>query len=245
MSKELLEFKNALLARRVLAKTISAMEHPSAKARKDYLHEHPNADPKDHSVAKKEKGDSGDTGTSTEKMVAEAQPEHVKSKARFEDNKKLFSDMKDLATKASNGSSSAAKKLDSGYKKLYESGEKAAAAMNKILKKYENFADGAKGAEKREREAYLEVGVQHIRDWNSNKNNHMQKQDTSSHVKIEQAERTYGYAQQLEATVKHFVDLLKDPESTLDDSWRSRLGGFPGHHSRASPCCSAGRLRSG
>ncbi len=65
MSKELREFQNALIARRVLARSVLAMEHATEKARKNYLHEHPNADPKDHSVAKKEKaGPSGQEGHS-------------------------------------------------------------------------------------------------------------------------------------------------------------------------------------
>lgn len=47
--------------RSIVARYVAAMEHSSPEVMKKYLHDHPNADPKDHSVAKSDgKGDEGD-----------------------------------------------------------------------------------------------------------------------------------------------------------------------------------------
>lgn len=51
------EFQDALSARKVAQKF--AMEHPSDQARKEYLKDHPGADPKNHTVKKDEGGSAG------------------------------------------------------------------------------------------------------------------------------------------------------------------------------------------
>lgn len=51
------EFQDVLSARKVAARY--AMEHPSDEARKDYLKDHPGADPKNHSVKKDQGSSSG------------------------------------------------------------------------------------------------------------------------------------------------------------------------------------------
>lgn len=55
------------VASRVASRFISAMEHPNAKARAQYLKEHPNADPKNHTVGKGEGGESRGMKPKTER----------------------------------------------------------------------------------------------------------------------------------------------------------------------------------
>jgi len=51
---EVREFKDALLARSVISRYVGAKEFSTEEARKEYLHEHPGADPKNHTVKKQE-----------------------------------------------------------------------------------------------------------------------------------------------------------------------------------------------
>jgi len=63
-----------------------AMEHPSEKARKEYLHEHPRADPKNHQVAKPDGGKSkGDGPAKGKKTRAEASKAMQESTEDFDD----------------------------------------------------------------------------------------------------------------------------------------------------------------
>lgn len=54
---EYLKGKEAGLLFRVASRHLEAMEHSSPEALKDYLHDHPNADPKKHHVKEKSKED--------------------------------------------------------------------------------------------------------------------------------------------------------------------------------------------
>lgn len=49
--------ENGILIKNVVARFMGAMDHPSEKARENYLKKHPKADPKNHKV--KDKSDSG------------------------------------------------------------------------------------------------------------------------------------------------------------------------------------------
>jgi hypothetical protein len=63
MASLLREFEDALIVRNVVARVTTAMEHSSPEEMKEYLHLHPNADPKDHRVEKgKGKGKSAPEG---------------------------------------------------------------------------------------------------------------------------------------------------------------------------------------
>lgn len=53
MSKELEAFQNALLVHRVASRH-EAKEFPSEEAKREYLKEHPNSNPGDHTVKKKD-----------------------------------------------------------------------------------------------------------------------------------------------------------------------------------------------
>lgn len=51
---EIREFKDAILARSVIGRFVEAREFGTEEARKQYLHDHPDADPKNHTVKKHE-----------------------------------------------------------------------------------------------------------------------------------------------------------------------------------------------
>lgn len=59
MERSVEDFQEALLVQRVAERF--AMEHPTPEARRDHLHEHPNADPKNHTV-QSDKPDSKGSG---------------------------------------------------------------------------------------------------------------------------------------------------------------------------------------
>lgn len=59
MASKLTEFKNAVIARNVVARVLEATEFDSPEALKKYLHDHPGADKSNHSVKKEEKGEGG------------------------------------------------------------------------------------------------------------------------------------------------------------------------------------------
>lgn len=68
------EFQDAILVHNIVASFRQAMEHATPEARKKYLHDHPQADPGNHTVKKKdeEKGSKEDEGGSKSKG-----PKHV------------------------------------------------------------------------------------------------------------------------------------------------------------------------
>lgn len=103
MAKEILDFQNALLTRRIVARTISSMEHATPEARKEYLHEHPGADPKNHSVKK----------------------ETESGKGKEKDEGKFDSKAVEKFIKSTHGVANAARKSIEGarrFKKTYDSG---------------------------------------------------------------------------------------------------------------------------
>lgn len=56
------DFQDALRARRVAARFLVAMEHPSEEARRNYLKDHPKAEPSQHTVKKTDKPSGGGGG---------------------------------------------------------------------------------------------------------------------------------------------------------------------------------------
>lgn len=69
------EFQAAITRRRVVARFVEryGMEHPSEEARKNYLKDHPNAEPRNHTVQKSNGGGGGSasaTGQLTSQMSA-------------------------------------------------------------------------------------------------------------------------------------------------------------------------------
>lgn len=74
MSLELRNFQDALIARNVVARFKRAMEFSSPEALREYLKEHPNADPKNHHVKKQEGGSGSGAAavkTKVDKSVAD------------------------------------------------------------------------------------------------------------------------------------------------------------------------------
>lgn len=198
--------KEASLVERVAARFLRAtepvaMEHDSPEALKKYLHEHPNADPSNHTV--KGKGGGSDHGP--------AEAEGPKGQARFDANKKQHGEMKALLKKVENADPSAKKKFDAAYDKMFENGEKAAGAAKKLLEKYS-------GNENAENALHMLESTVHA--WENNKLDHHKAKGAVAGAKMRQGTETYAHAQNLESFVKDFHKFLKDPDAHVDDSWR-------------------------
>jgi hypothetical protein len=199
MRSAVASFQQAVLRRRVAARF--AMEHSSPEERKNYLQEHPNADPADHTIKKGKPKGKPEIDTSDAESAASA------SKSRFDSNKSAFQSIKKLSPKD--------KKYQQGYKKLEKSGDDAAAAGEKMLKKYENMADGYKGTAKREREAMVEMLSRHVDGWERAKN------DFHPMSSSDRLANLYAAAQQIETYLQALPKSLKgDQNVAIDDSWR-------------------------
>ena len=142
-----------------------------------------------------------------------AESEGHKGQARFDDNKKQHTEMKSLLKKVEDANPGAKKKFDAAYDKMFENGEKAAAAGKKLLQKYEDAADHYKGSDKHQIEAALSMIERTIHQWENNKIDHHKAKGALAGQKMHQGENTYGYAQELES--------LKEPDMEVDDSWRN------------------------
>lgn len=68
-----IDFQQALLKKRIASKFAErfGMEHPSDDARKQYLKDHPNADPKNHTVKKTDGGGGGGDSRATAPLVSQ------------------------------------------------------------------------------------------------------------------------------------------------------------------------------
>ena len=196
------EFVEAVIVRNIVARFVArvGMGHATPEALKKYLKEHPNADKANHTVEK-----PGEISSEGGSAVAES--EGKKGQKRFEENKKTLSDMQALKKKVENADSGAAKKFDRAYDKLFDAGEDAAKAAKKLLQKH---PDG---------DAF-ELLEGYLREWDRNKMDHVRAKGGLASAKMQQAENTYGYAQQLESVVKDFHKFLKDPDTEIDSSWR-------------------------
>lgn len=65
-------FQDAILVRNVVARATQAMEHATPEALKKYLHDHPDADPKNHTVKKPKSDSSKKDLADAEKTVGQA-----------------------------------------------------------------------------------------------------------------------------------------------------------------------------
>lgn len=210
----LIEFQDALIVRSIVARV--AMEHSSPSEMKQYLHDHPGADPKDHHVKKQEGG--GGAGKSKGDLdEGPAQAEGKKAEARMEDVKKSYSEMRDLKKKVDDGNPVAKKKFERAYDKLLESGEKSHASAMKLLDKYGDAAKNMSGKEKKGMESALEALGNAASRWGLQKHRHHSAKYTED--KMDMAPNTYGAAQEIDAMVKVFHKAMKDPDQEIDTSW--------------------------
>lgn len=178
-----------------------AMEHPSEEAKKKYLQEHPGANPANHKV----KGEGGGVDHGP------AEAEGHKGQARFDANKKHHGEMKALLKKVENADPSAKNKFDAAYDKVFENGEAAAKAAQKLLQKYGDTDDA---------EAAVQMLGSTLRAWENNKADHIKGKGAFAGQKMRQGTETYAHAQNLESFVKDFHKFLKDPDAHVDESWR-------------------------
>ena len=142
------------IAKRVCLRYRLATEFPTEKALKNYLHDHPDADKSKHSVSK-----------------SEANP---KAQKRFDETKRVFSDMTALQKKVENADPVAKKKFDKAYEKIFDAGESAGKDAQKLIKQYPDQS---------------RLLQEHLREWNQNKSKHQEANDSVSHVKMQQAEK--------------------------------------------------------
>jgi DNA polymerase III gamma/tau subunit len=214
MDSLLRSFEDAVIIRNVVARTKAAMEFPTEKARKDYLREHPDADPKNHTV-KKQTG--GSKAPAVDSKLADE--EHDKSKSRTEASNETFKSMKSLTRKVDDGNKAATKKFNDSYDKLYEGGEEAAKVADKLLKEYSDLGKGLRGEAKSENEATIKMLRHSLNQWNNNKIDHMRSKSESGSSRMNQVENTYGYAQQLESFIRGVSNSIKG-DYQVDESWR-------------------------
>jgi hypothetical protein len=113
-----------------------------------------------------------------------------KAEARSKQTTKLFEDMKALKKKVDNADPSAKKKFDGLYAKLFESGESAAKAAEKLVKKF----DDAEG----ETASAVKLVHNALREWASNKQDHHKGSGEMAHKKLHQAEQTWAYATKID-----------------------------------------------
>jgi hypothetical protein len=165
---------------KVAARYCQAMEFPTEEAKKKYLKEHPDADPSRHSVKKTVKPDTASAAS--------------KAESRGKETDQHFDTMKGLLKKVEDVDSSAGKKFDSVYKKLFENGEEATKAAKKLLKQLDN----ADLDEDSQVFAALEMLHNSVRNWESNKLDHVKAGEALADKKLRQAESTAGYAKKID-----------------------------------------------
>jgi hypothetical protein len=90
--RPLREFQDALIAHRVVARVVLAKEFPSDKAKRQYLREHPQADPRNHTVVRvprkdRAKGDESESGSKKAPDKGESVGEKVKEEVHDVKNK--------------------------------------------------------------------------------------------------------------------------------------------------------------
>lgn len=133
---DLREFQDALLVRNIVAKTVRAMEHSSPEEMKKYLHDHPNADPKDHKVAKPGGGGKGEStgkpSPADAKKALKSSIEGEKSKAKMNRLRDQF----DRMTSYKHNDPAKAKEVSA---KLTEEGKKHLSNAEESLKHIESF----------------------------------------------------------------------------------------------------------
>jgi hypothetical protein len=165
-----------------------AMEHPS-EAKKQYLKDHPNADPSNHTV--KGGGKGGD-----------ASAESHKAKARGAETTKHFDEMKSLKTKVENADPSAKKKFDRAYDKLYENGEAATKDAEKLLKKFDHLDEDSQAG------AAVKMLHKAVREWGNERMRHHSAKGALAGEKMRQAEQTWSYAKQVDDKIEDLQKAL-------------------------------------
>ncbi len=194
-----------------------AMEFPTEEARKKYLQAHPGANPSNHSVAtpgaakpKGEAKDSKPSGATAEAAHAEA----AKSTERSKENDATYDTLKSLKKKVDDADSSATKKFNRAYDKLFDSTEKAVKSAEKLLHKCEGLIDeDAKTEGGKQQHAAMELLHHTIKQWSSYRTDHLTSKGGMGLKMMSQAEQTHGYAQDLEKKIRAISGVLKDPEN--------------------------------
>lgn len=166
-----------------------AMEHSSPDARKNYLHEHPNADPSNHTVKQKSEKAKPSSGGDTA-------ADSSKAEARDKEVDRLYEEMKSLKKKVDNADESAKKKFNRAYSKIYDSGETAAKSAERLVKKFDHLDEDSEGG------ASVQMLHHALRNWRGNQLDH-HKSHPHAHSKLQQAEQTWAYAKKIEEAIRN------------------------------------------
>ena len=140
--------------------------------------------------------------------------------ARMKEVHQVLVAMRTLKPKVDNANASAAKAFDRGYAKLFDLGQKAEKAAERLLKSAPDPGKGFKGDEKENREAARALVEDALGWWRRNDTAHLKAQDAFAHTKMQQAEQTAAYAMQLDAASRGFINAVVHGDDKVVDDWR-------------------------
>jgi hypothetical protein len=157
---------------------------------------------------------------------AVADAEAQKAESRSDKGRRLFLEMKSLLQKVESGNASAKRKFDQAYDGIFDLGEEAAKAALGLVREYgDTIAQGARGADKREKEAVIDMLENAVRAWSNNKFDHARGQDsfgtgaTPAAKKMSQGDNSFAYQQSLESFIRSVSGVLRG-DYQVDESWR-------------------------
>lgn len=133
-----------------------------------------------------------------------AAAEASKAGKRTKESNRYIEEMKRLKPKVYGGQDSAKKKFNTLYNKVFDLGEAAAKAAQKLIKQFENKVE-----EDTEPADTLEMLNTQLRWWNGNKVDHITKSSDSAYGKLFQAEVTWGYGTKLDEWIIYLDRALK------------------------------------
>lgn len=162
--RELQDFKDALLARKVAGRF--ATEFPSEEALKDYLHEHPGADPENHSVKKHEDGGGSKAeawrskGSGELKDEADTAMDHagkLREKARKSNSVEDHAAAAEAYKEAGRAWRDAAAKMDDRIKKAEGSDATNKKALLRFVREYKDNARASETVSREHRDKVNEL----------------------------------------------------------------------------------------
>jgi len=143
---------------------------------------------------------------SKDKSDALAHTEAVSAKKRLAEADKILADLSKLKPQVDNASSSAEKKFDRAYDKLFDVGAGSAKAAEKLLKQYGDLDRKSLPGDGNA----IDALKQHLAGWKSNVANHNKHKDSWAHEKFQQAQQTSGAMYNLDRSISHLPYALTE-----------------------------------
>ncbi len=125
---------------------------------------------------------------------------------RYEENKRLFQEMKKMRGYDD--------KYSKSFDKLSKNGDRASIAAQALIRQYAGKSGSLKGKAKQAFDSGLEWLGSCVRFWGRYSN------DFGAGSAVERLANSYAAAQQLEAALRGMPAALQGKEEPLDDSWR-------------------------